>query len=156
MSLRVNTPTRIIGSFLLVTASWLAVSAGDEYGAEVIVQELARTAVTADGQPIRYPRTDKPEVTVSRVELPPGAETGWHYHPIPVYGYVIRGTLEVERESGQVITYQEGDAIIEAVNSMHNARNTSREPVEMVAFYTGVHGTANTITTPGAEKPGSG
>ncbi|SCZ63142.1 cupin domain-containing protein [Thiohalomonas denitrificans] len=157
MSLYANTSARLIGSVLLAITSSLALSAsGDESGTEVIVREIAKTAVTAGGEPVNYPRTDKPEVTANVVELPPGAETGWHYHPIPVYGYVIRGTLEVERETGEVITYRQGDAIVEAMDSLLNARNTGMEPVEMVAFYMGAQGIANTVTTPEAEEPGSG
>ncbi len=131
-------------------------ASGDEYGGQITFREIAKTTVTAGGEPVNYPRTDKPEVTANVVELAPGAETGWHYHPIPVDGYIIRGTLEVERKNGEVITYHQGDAIIEAVDSLHNARNTGIDPVEMVAFYTGAQGTANTVTTSEAGEPGAG
>ncbi len=138
VSLRINTPSRHIVALplpLAIASLFTVPASGDEYGAEVTAREIAKTTVTADGQPVDYPRTEKPEVTASVVKLPPEAETGWHYHPIPVYGYVIRGTLEVERENGQVDTYHEGEAIIEAVDSPHNARNTGTEPVELVTFY---------------------
>ena len=154
MPLRVYFRTSIIGARLVSVVLLLAVPAsGAEYAEEVAVREIARTTVTAGGQPIRYPGTDQPEVTAKVVELPPGAETGWHYHPIPVYGYVIRGTLEVERENGKVDMYRQGDAIIEAVDSPHNARNRGPEPVELVAFYTGVRGRSTTVTSPRQRGP---
>ena len=59
---------------------------------------LKKTSVTGNGQKITYPLTDKAEVTAMIVDLPPGAETGWHKHPVPVYAYVISGNLTVELE----------------------------------------------------------
>jgi quercetin dioxygenase-like cupin family protein len=79
------------------------------------------------------------------VNIAPGAETGWHSHPIPVYAYVVEGTLEVELEGGQIITYRSGDAIIEVVNTLHNGRNRGSEEVRLVVFYTGAEGTPSVV-----------
>lgn len=156
MSPRLRLLCRTIGVLLAVIALLAAVPAsGAEYGKKVIVRDIAKTTVTDDGKPIRYPCTGTPEVTARIVELPAGAQTGWHYHPIPVYAYVMRGTLEVERPNGKVIVYHQGDAIVEAVDSPHNARTMGREPVELVVFYTGVKGTAMTVTSPRTNGPGA-
>lgn len=120
-------------------------ASGDEYGGAVAVRQIAKTTVTANGQPIEYPRTDKPEVTAAIVEIPPGAETGWHLHPVPVYAYILSGTLEVRTENGAVHTYRAGDAIIEMVDTPHNGYNRGTVPVKLVGFYTGGVGTPNTV-----------
>lgn len=118
------------------------------YNSRVTSKLLTQTRVTASGQRIAYPVTDKAEVTALTVELAPGAETGWHKHTIPVYGYVLAGTIEVELEGGKTVQYKAGDAIIEVVNLYHNGRNKGAVPVSLVVFYTGVQGKQNVIRKP--------
>lgn len=118
---------------------------GDDYNSGVSATVLKKSIVTGNGKKIVYPATDKAEVTAMMVELAPCAETGWHAHPIPVYAYVVSGTLDVELEGGQVITYQSGDAIFEVVNTLHNGRNQGFDTVRLAVFYTGVEGTPNVV-----------
>ncbi len=136
---------RIPSLFLLLLLAPVmpAAASGDGYGGGVAVTELARTSVTADGRPVAYPRTDRPEVTALLVEIPPGGETGWHLHPVPVYAYIISGVLEVEMD-GATRTYHEGEVIIEAVGTPQNGRNRGTTPVRLVAFYTGEQGKPST------------
>jgi quercetin dioxygenase-like cupin family protein len=79
------------------------------------------------------------------VELAPGAETGWHEHPVPVYGYVVSGSLSVELENGKLISFSAGEAIIEVVNTMHNGRNSGAVPVKLAVFYLGAEGIPNVV-----------
>ena len=88
------------------------------------------------------------------VELAPGAETGWHKHPIPVYAYVISGNLSVELEDGKCLSFAAGDAVIEVVNTLHNGKNSGTEPVELAVFYLGVKGTPIVIKQGPTEKTG--
>ena len=120
-------------------------ASGADYQCGVSATVLKSSSVTGNGQRIVYPVTDKAEVTAMTVNLAPGAETGWHSHPIPVYAYVVEGKLDVELEGGQIITYRSGDAIIEVVNTLHNGSNQGPEDVRLVAFYTGVEGTPNVV-----------
>ena len=138
----------VCGFFLSLSAS------GDEYQTGVSATMLKKSSVTGNGRKIVYPVTDNAEVTAMVVELAPGAETGWHSHPIPVYGYVLTGTIDVELEGGQVIVYRSGDAIIEAVDTLHNGRNRGSERVRLVVFYTGVAGKPN-VVRPVPSSPGS-
>lgn len=115
------------------------------YNNGVTSKVLVTTGVTANGQKIAYPVTDKAEVTALTVALAPGAETGWHKHTIPVYGYVLSGAIEVELEGGTTVQYNAGDAIIEVVNTFHNGRNRGAIPVSLLVFYTGVQGVPNVI-----------
>jgi quercetin dioxygenase-like cupin family protein len=118
---------------------------GGDYQSGVSTTVLKSSSITGNGQKIVYPVTDKAEVTAMTVNLAPGAETGWHSHPIPVYAYVVEGKLAVELEGGQVITYRSGDAIIEVVNTLHNGRNQGSGDVRLVVFYTGAEGTPNVV-----------
>jgi len=106
---------------------------------------LTKTTVTGNGQKISYPQTDRAEVTAMTVELAPGAETGWHKHPVPVYAYVVSGNLTVELEDRKQLAFKAGDAIIEVVNTLHNGRNSGSEPVRLAVFYLGAEGVPNVI-----------
>lgn len=134
-----------VSAALLALVSLLPLPAsGEDYGGRIVAREILKTTLAADGQPIRYLRTDKPEVTVLIVEIPPGGQTEWHHHPVPVYAYVIQGTLAVETADGGVHTYRAGDALVEMVDTPHNGKNLGQTPVKLVAFYTGAQGTRNT------------
>ncbi|MEW6261342.1 MAG: cupin domain-containing protein [Thermodesulfobacteriota bacterium] len=113
----------------------------EAYSSAISATCIQKTQATAAGMPIRYPVTDKAEVTVMLVEIPPGQQTGWHKHPTPVYAYVLAGELEVEPEPpGHSSFYRAGDAIIEMVDVFHNGRNKGDQPCRLVVFYTGIQG----------------
>lgn len=115
------------------------------YNSGVTSKLLKQTTVTANGQKINYPVTDKAEVSAYMVQIAPGAETGWHKHSIPVYAYMLAGELEVQVEEGTTVVYKPGDTIIEVVNTFHNGKNHGTVPVSLVAFYIGVQGKPNVI-----------
>jgi quercetin dioxygenase-like cupin family protein len=71
------------------------------------------------------------------VEIPPGAQTGWHKHPYPCFAYILSGSLTVEMEGGKVHELTAGQAMAESVNVMHNGKNTGEEPVKLVMFVMG-------------------
>ena len=119
----------------------------DEYSGSVQARVILKTKNMSNGQPIAYLKSDNPEVTVMTVELPPGAETGWHIHPVPVYAYILSGSLTVEVEGKNTSVFQAGDAIIEAVNTRHCGRNTGAVPVKLVVFYTGAENLPNVTRT---------
>ena len=137
----------LLGLFLIATPAFTA-----DYSSGVTAKILKKTSVTSNGQKISYPQTDKAEVTAMTVELAPGAETGWHKHPVPVYAYVISGHLSVELEDGQQLSFTSGEAVIEVVNVLHNGKNKGNEPVKLAVFYLGAEGTANVIKPEKAEK----
>ncbi len=123
-----------------------------DYGSGVTAKILKKSTVTGNGQKITYPCTDRAQVTAMTVELAPGAETGWHKHPVPVYAYVISGNLSVELEDGKRLSFHAGDAVIEVVNTLHNGKNIGTEPVKLAVFYLGVEGTPNVIKPGPTEK----
>lgn len=123
-----------------------------DYNPGVSVKVLKKTSVTGNGQKIIYPSTDRAEVTAMTVDLAPGAETGWHQHPVPVYAYVVSGTLSVELEKGQVLSFGTGEAVIEVVNTLHNGKNKGTEPVKLAVFYLGAEGQPNVVKPEAARK----
>lgn len=146
----VNSTLSVVAFWLVVVAcAFMAqpVSAAD-YQSGVTVKKLVQTTVTGNGQRIVYPSTGHPEVTAMTVEIAPGADTGWHSHPIPVYAYVVSGALNVELEGGKTLAFKEGDAVIEVVNTLHNGKNTGSLPVKLIVFYTGVMNEPTVIKAP--------
>ncbi len=119
-----------------------------EYGGGVDARVVFRSTTTSNGARIAYPVTDRPEVTAMTVTLAPGAETGWHSHPVPVYAWMLEGELTVEVEGGKQYHFKAGDPIIEVVNTRHNGRNTGKVPAKLAVFYTGVEGRPSVVRTP--------
>jgi quercetin dioxygenase-like cupin family protein len=132
----------VIAAFLLLFP-WNMLHA-DAY-TNVEVKKLLVSTKTGNGDPVAYLNTANPEVTALEVTFPPGGSTGWHKHPVPVYAYVLEGTLTVKLESGQCLTFNKGDAIFEVMNTFHNGTNLGKEPVRLVVFYTGAEGVPNVI-----------
>jgi quercetin dioxygenase-like cupin family protein len=112
------------------------ISAG-EYPGGVQAKVILQTTTTGNGDPITYLKTDQPEITVMTVDIAPGAETGWHAHPVPVYAYVLSGTLTVYIEGHKSLEFKAGEVIIEVMNTRYNGINTGKVPVQLIVFYTG-------------------
>ena len=102
----------------------------------VKVTPVLKTQDNWYGDKIVYPQGTA-EVTVVVVEVAPGGETGWHYHPVPSFGMLLEGGIEVEFEDGEVRQLAAGQAAAEAVNVLHNGHNRGDVPAKMVVFYTG-------------------
>ncbi len=131
--------------FILSSSTYAA-----EYDSGVLGKVILQTEVTSSGDPIAYLKTDKPKITVMTVDIAPGAKTGWHSHPVPVYAYVVSGQLTVEIEGGKTAEFKEGEAIVEVVNTRHNGANFGKIPVRLVVFYTGGKEIPNVMK---ADKP---
>ncbi len=113
----------------------------------VRVTKLIKTTNSWDDRPIVYP-DGKAEITGLMVEIAPGAETGWHLHPIPSFGMVLEGTLEVTLKDGRVKRLRTGDALAEVVNTTHNGHNVGNSSVKLVVFYAGTVGQNLTVKEP--------
>jgi quercetin dioxygenase-like cupin family protein len=111
----------------------------------VEVTKVHASSLTTNGAPLKYLQTAQPEVTVLVVRVPPGGSTGWHQHPVPVYAYMLEGTLDVEIKGGQICTFKKGDAILEVMNTLHNGYNSGSETASLVVFYTGAVGVPNVV-----------
>ena len=141
----------ILVSFLLASSSFVQ---GGDYIDAVKAKKILVTTTAGNGRKHLYIKSEHPEVTALTVEIPPGAETGWHLHTVPVYAYVLTGNLSVEISDGKTLAFKAGDAIVEVQNLAHNGRNLGNELVRLVVFYTGEEARPNvTKVEQPARKP---
>jgi len=104
--------------------------------AAVKVTTLLQTTTSWDGQPIVYP-SGEAEVTGMLIEIAPGGETSWHLHPVPSFGMVMAGELEVQLKNGTFKRFKSGDAFAEVMNTLHHGSNVGTVPVKLLVFYAG-------------------
>ncbi|MBB4005141.1 cupin domain-containing protein [Aurantimonas endophytica] len=121
-------PTR-----LLLLAALLAALAFPA-AAQVTVEKLLTTGVTATGQPIVLPQ-DNVEVIVSTYEIAAGAKLPSHEHPSTRYAYVLSGELRVvNTEMDEATIYKAGDFIIEAIGQWHYGEAIGSEKVRLLVI----------------------
>lgn len=124
------------GIVLLVGLALMLPVQAIEQTKAVKVTLMLKTQTSWDGQPLQYP-AGQAEVTGMLIEIAPGGETGWHLHPVPSFGMVVEGELEVALKDGRRNRLKAGDALAEVVNTAHNGRNVGTVPVKLVVFYAG-------------------
>lgn len=110
----------------------------------ISVTTILETTTSWDGEPLVYPEGEA-KVTGMIIEIAPGQETGWHKHPVPNFGMLLEGKLEVSLEDGRSKRIEAGEALAEVVNVMHNGKNIGDVPVKILVFYAGVVGKELTI-----------
>jgi quercetin dioxygenase-like cupin family protein len=104
---------------------------------------------TIIGQPIAFSTEPNPLVTSAIVTIPPGGETGWHEHSVPLFVYILEGAVTVDYGSHGIRTISAGSSILEAMNWPHNAHNYGSVPVRILAVYLGAEGVANATEAAG-------
>ena len=133
-------------------ALWPAVALAIEDSPVVKVTPLLKTTTSWDGAQIVYPE-GQAELTALIVEIAPGGNTGWHQHPVPSFGLLLEGTLEITLPDGRVKQLHSGEALSEVTGTMHIGRAVSPTPVKIIVFYAGAVGKALTINQPAAANP---
>ena len=104
------------------------------------------------GQPVVYPEGPA-RISSVIITLAPGAETGWHSHPVPLYGHVLEGTLTVDYGEKGVREFKAGEALLEAVNWPHNGSNRGEVPVKILAVSIGSKGRPNSMPATAPSTP---
>lgn len=107
------------------------------------VEVLLKSTTSWDGGSFQYPQGSA-EITVARVTLEEGQETPLHCHPVPTFGYLVKGTLEVRTGAGKSTLIREGEAAIEVMRTLHRGRAVGG-PVEILVFYAGAVDLKNTL-----------
>jgi quercetin dioxygenase-like cupin family protein len=102
----------------------------------VKVTPLLKTTTSWNGAPIKYPQ-GQAEISSLLVEIAPGGETTWHEHPVPSFGYLLEGTVEVSLADGRKKVLKAGEALAEVIATAHNGRNIGKTPIKLVVFYAG-------------------
>jgi quercetin dioxygenase-like cupin family protein len=115
----------------------------------VKVTQLLKTTQTWNGVPIKYPQ-GQAEVTSLMVEIAPGGETNWHEHPVPSFGVLLEGSLEVSLADGKKKLLKSGEALAEVIATAHNGRNVGKTPVKLIVFYAGAVDKELTVQRPDA------
>jgi quercetin dioxygenase-like cupin family protein len=104
-----------------------------------------KSSTTINGQKIEYPKTDKAEMASILVEIQPGKENGRHMHSAPTYVHVLEGTMTVEFEDGSRQTFKAGSGFLEAMNTLHSAKNLGEVPLRLLVVFAGEEGRPNLI-----------
>jgi quercetin dioxygenase-like cupin family protein len=126
----------------LVAASFGTAWSKDAAALKPTVTPVLQSSATIIGQPLAYPAGEA-EVTAAIVTIPPGGQTGWHVHPVPLFGYMLQGELTVDYGAKGTHTYKTGEGLMEAMNWPHNGMNKGTVPVRILTVYAGAKGTAN-------------
>jgi quercetin dioxygenase-like cupin family protein len=133
----------VAAALCLLMANGFATAAHADGYQGVKATKIQTSTSASNGQKLSYLRTENPEVTAMIVEIPPGGETGWHTHAVPVYAYMLGGSIAVEIEGGKKYDFKEGDVIFEVRDTPHNGRNIGDKAATLVVFYTGEVGKPN-------------
>jgi quercetin dioxygenase-like cupin family protein len=77
---------------------------------------------------------DTTDMTMHKVTMDVGGNSGWHIHPGLTFGIVTQGEVEFTRYTKEGCVQQvfgSGEGFVEPVNEVHIARNAGDEPLEM-------------------------
>ncbi len=133
-----------VSSLVLLTAAVAQQPADQALPKGFKVTPVLKSSQTASNMPLAYPG-GKAEMVSVIGELEPGGRTALHQHPVPVFVYVMEGTLTVQAEGGQPREYRQGQAFLEDVNHWHQAFNKTGAPVKLLVVFTGEQGKPTTI-----------
>lgn len=74
------------------------------------------------------------EAVTAKAELPGGVSSGRHTHPGEEIGYVLEGSVTVERD-GQSKTFKAGETFAIPAGQVHNAVNAGTTQATIVSTY---------------------
>ena len=127
-----------------VTALLCTAGAGASEKLGYPARELLAASTDVLGQPIVYP-TGTPRITSAIITIQPGAEGQLHRHQVPMYAYVLQGTVTVDYGTHGTKVFRQGEAVMEAQHVPHKGMNKGTEPVALLVVYMGADGTPNVI-----------
>lgn len=144
-------PRRMIGlialTLLLATQPALAQEATPEVPIEPVgltITPVLETSTTITGQPIRFPQGNN-QFTAVIAEVEPGGQVGRHLHPVPLFVYMLEGTLTIMMDDHETHAFSAGEGFAEVTNLWHNGRNLTDEPVRFLIVFAGQEGTPNLV-----------
>jgi quercetin dioxygenase-like cupin family protein len=124
---------------MAMLASGIAISVrAEDAGYET--RPLLDTTADILGKPVRYPE-GTPRITSGIVTIEPGEAGKLHRHMVPMYAYVIQGTVTVDYGEAGIREYRRGEAIIEAQDVPHRGMNKGDDQVVLLVVYMGAEGT---------------
>lgn len=108
------------------------------------LKTIIQAETTMIGQPIRFPQTDG-QITAVLAEVAPGGQVGRHMHPVPLFVYILEGTLTIDMEQHGVHAFKAGEGLAEVIHTWHNGRNLGDKPCRFLIVFAGQKGTPNLI-----------
>ena len=127
-----------VTSFIFITAC-----AGNMNS--IVIEQLAKSSKSWDGDALpEYPQ-GQPEVTILRIKIPAGAKLEIHNHPVINAGVLLAGELTIVAEDNKTLHLKAGDSIVELVNKKHYGKNEDTETAEIIVFYAGVENKPITV-----------
>ena len=111
--------------------------------AMLTAEELLRSQTSWDGGEIEYP-AGSAEITSFILRLDEGSVPKFHCHPVPTFGYVLQGEVEIETRDGKKTILKQGESAIEVMRTVHRGRAIGG-PAEIVVFYAGAVDVPNTV-----------
>lgn len=106
-------------------------------------EDLLKSQTSWDGGNIEYP-LGQPEISSFILRLEEGGAPKFHCHPVPTFGYVLLGEVEIETKEGKKTILRQGESAIEVMRTVHRGRAIGG-PAEIVVFYAGAVGLPNTV-----------
>jgi quercetin dioxygenase-like cupin family protein len=116
--------------------------------ASVSMTKVSQDSLTIAGEPELYLSTPEPEVSSAVFTFPPGAVTEWMIHPVPLYIYVLEGTLVVEFEDGSSQSFREGQGFLQCRSKWHRGRNDGSQRMRFLGVFAGAKGVPNVVHPP--------
>ena len=113
------------------------------YVNHIRAEQLLQSSTSWDGGSIFYPKGEA-QVTSMKLKLEAGHSTEFHCHPVPTFGYILKGNLQVETKDGKKILMKQGSSILEVMKTVHRGTAIDTE-VEIVVFYAGAQSVPNTV-----------
>ncbi len=111
----------------------------------VKVDVLAKTGLSWNGEALPFYPSGKPEITILKIEIPPGTKLPRHEHPVINAGVLLKGELTVITDGKKTLHLKAGDSIVEVVNTWHYGINEGSLPAEIIVFYAGVDSAPITV-----------
>ena len=96
--------------------------------------ELTRTLKRTEVQhaPSSIPGRDIVQVLT---EIPVDVSSGWHHHPGEEVGYIVAGTVRMERRDGDTTVLNAGDGFLIPPGVPHNATDLGPDTGRMLSTY---------------------
>jgi quercetin dioxygenase-like cupin family protein len=139
--------TAMLVTLVLATAGIAQQPAGDDQALPkgFKTTPVLKSVKTASDGRVVYPRTGQAEIVSVIGVLEPGGRTARHQHPVPVFVYVLEGTLTVQADGGQPREYGPGSAFLEDVDRWHQAFNKGAVPAKILVVFMGEEGRPTTV-----------
>ncbi len=117
------------------------------------MKPLLSTEETVLGQAFSYPTGAPAKVTSGIMTLQPGEETGWHIHDVPLFGYMLDGEITVDYGTRGTRVYRKGDALMEAIGTAHNGRNSGTGVARLLTVFMGAGNVPDTVMVEAPKAP---